>query len=256
MKELHKDLLKIRISDTSELLGEDAAALVVNTINKLLDTLAEISIIFAAGPSQNEFYKALLNYQQVDWTRVVAFHMDEYLGLPQDAPQLFGHFLHERLFQYLPFKEIHYFSKTVSDPAEECSRYTTLLKHHDPEIVCMGIGMNTHIAFNDPHVADFDDPLWVKVVDMDQECRHQQVRDECFESLDKVPTHAMTLTIPALMKPRYIFCMVPGQHKALAVKYTLTGDINSKYPSTILRNHSNAVLFVDKMSASMVITLS
>src|SRR5690606_38895270 len=132
---------------------------------------------------------------------------------------------------------------------DECQRYATLLSKYPVDIVCMGIGENCHIAFNDPHVADFSDQASVKVVDLDMACRQQQVNDNCFGVLSEVPTHALTLTIPALMAADYVFCMVPGANKADAIRHTLLDDITPLYPSTVLREHRNAVLYIDEESA-------
>src|SRR5690606_38953127 len=133
---------------------------------------------------------------------------------------------------------------------EECERYSKLLMEHPADIVCMGIGENTHIAFNDPHVADFNDPKLVKIVDLDEKSRQQQVNDGCFPSFEDVPTHAITLTIPALTNAKYLYCMVPGKNKSRAIFQTLNEEINATYPSTILRQHPNSILFIDEDSAS------
>src|SRR5690606_21880769 len=168
--------------------------------------------------------------------------------LPPEAPQRFGRFLNERLFAKVPFSSVNYLKGDALDIATECKRYEELLEQHPTDIVCMGIGENCHIAFNDPHVANFDDQAWVKVVDLDLACRQQQVNDGCFAELSQVPTHALTLTVPALMAAPSVFCIVPGQNKAMAVKHTLNDEISPVYPSTILRRHSSAILFLDRES--------
>ena len=205
-------------------------------------------MVFAAAPSQNEVLRAL-GEMKVEWNRVIAFHMDEYLGLGADAPQGFGNFLRDRLFSMAPFKAVHYLNGQAADPLAECRRYTHLLERHPPDIVVLGIGENTHLAFNDPHVALFDDPLTVKVVELDADCRAQQVNDGCFAKIGEVPTHALTLTIPALMRAGVVFGIVPGRRKAEAVRHTLNSGISERYPSTILRRHAQAILYLDKDSA-------
>jgi glucosamine-6-phosphate deaminase len=175
--------------------------------------------------------------------------MDEYIGLRPYAEQAFGNFLRQRLFDQAPFLSVEYIDGNAVDTAEECSRYSQLLKRYPTDIVCMGIGENGHIAFNDPPVADFADPLLVKVVELDGSCRRQQVNDGCFLSLQEVPTHAITLTVPALMAGRFVYCMVPGTLKAEAVYNTLKQNIAEAYPSTILRRHTKAELFLDEDSA-------
>jgi glucosamine-6-phosphate deaminase len=175
--------------------------------------------------------------------------MDEYVGLDKDAPQGFGNFLKERLFKAVSCRQVHYLNGNAADPGQECKRYTDLLNQYPADIVCLGIGENTHLAFNDPHVADFNDPEIVKVVDLDEQCRLQQVNDGCFRSLDEVPTLALTITIPALFKAHYASAVVPGELKASAIYHTLNSEMTEKYPSTILRRHKNAVLYIDEKSA-------
>ena len=252
IKKFKKDQLSVRIYETRTALGTDAADLTAKKIRELLTTRDTISMIFAAAPSQNEFFAALSAQQDIDWHRIVAFHMDEYVGLPSDALQGFGNFLKRSIFGKVPFKAVHYLNGNAADLEQECKRYADLLDTYKPDITCMGIGENSHIAFNDPHVADLNDPKAVKVVDLDSQCRQQQVNDGCFASFDLVPTHALTLTIPSLLRPEWVFCVVPGEHKSQAVFYTLNEMITAKYPSTVLRTHPDAILFLDKDSAAKI----
>ena len=247
-----KDLLSVRIYDSRVAMGNDAAHHAAKKIRLLLENQNTISIIFAAAPSQNEFLSALCLQPNIDWNRINAFHMDEYVNLPSDAPQGFGNFLKANIFDKVPFKNVFYLNGNATDLQQECKRYSELLTSHKPDIVCMGIGENTHIAFNDPHVANLNDPEMVKIVTLDQQCRQQQVNDGCFDFIDQVPIHALTLTIPTLLQPKAVFCMVPGINKAQAVYYTLTETVIARYPSTTLRVHPNAVLFLDKDSASKI----
>jgi glucosamine-6-phosphate deaminase len=248
IKELKKDKLKIQLLEDRKLLGARAADAVYKQITALLKDESYVNIIFAAAPSQNEFLASLIE-KDIDWSRINAFHMDEYIGLEADAPQGFGNFLKVRLFDQVKFCTVNYINGNAADVHQECLRYEGLLKAFPPHIVCMGIGENTHLAFNDPHVADFNDKALVKVVDLDQECRQQQVNDGCFSSFAEVPEYAITLTIPTLFSGRYLFCMVPGEKKARAVHHTLTQEIDEKYPSTILRRHQNAMMFTDPQSS-------
>lgn len=251
MREFRKDQLSVKVYDTRPELGKAAAEAVSRKIGGLLETKDQVNIIFASAPSQNEFL-AELKKKDIDWSRIVAFHMDEYVGLDKDAPQGFGNFLKERLFSDVSCRAVHYINGNAADPEQECERYAGLLTDNPTDIVCLGIGENTHLAFNDPHVADFADPLVVKVVDLDKDCRLQQVNDGCFASLDEVPTHAITITIPALLKAGYAIAVVPGAFKANAIFYTLNSDISETYPSTILRQHPDATLFIDVNSAAKV----
>ena len=246
-----KDNLEVKIYPTREELGSAAGYEAANKIKTLQRTQPFVNIIFAAAPSQNEFLENLINQEGIVWERINAFHMDEYIGLVP-APQGFGNFLKERIFDRKPFRSVNYLDGQCVSKEAECTRYGQLLAANPVDIVCMGIGENGHIAFNDPHVADFNDKVQVKVVELDGPCRQQQVNDGCFTSFEQVPTHALTLTIPALLKARYIFCVVPGSTKAQAVANTIEQVISERYPSTILRNHQSAVLYIDTQSAGLL----
>lgn len=251
MTTFKKEKLTVKIFPTREDMGIDAANDVATAINEMLQKKDEINMIFAAAPSQQEFMQHLIADKSIDWTRINAFHMDEYIGLEKDASQAFGNFLKERLFSKAPFKSIHYINGQ-EDPEKECERYAQLLDKYLVDIVCLGIGENGHIAFNDPHVADFNDPKMVKVVDLDLACRTQQVNEGCFIKLNLVPSQAITVTIPALLKADSMFCMVPAENKAKAVKRTLNGEIDEECPATILRTKEKAILYLDKASASLI----
>ncbi len=252
MKEFSADQLKVRLYDNRQEIGKDAAAMAADTIRELLEKKDTVNIIFAAAASQNEFLAELV-HEKVEWGKVNAFHMDEYIGLPKNAEQRFGHFLNERIFSKVPFKAVYYLDGSAQDSKEECRRYSRLLQEFPVDITCMGIGENAHLAFNDPHVADFKDPDLVKVVDLDEACKQQQVNEGCFPEVKDVPSYALTLTIPALLKAPAIFCIVPGATKAEAVYHTLKDPIHEIYPSTILRTHPNTFLFIEKESAAEII---
>ena len=247
------DKLNVKVYQTREELGRAAAEEAAAAIRAAIAAKGEINMIFAAAPSQNEFLAHLIADKSIDFTKINAFHMDEYIGLPADAPQGFGNFLRERLFDRVPFKTVNTIDSTAADPEAECRRYAALLQAHPCDIVCMGIGENGHIAFNDPHVADFGDKAAVKVVALDETCRQQQVNDGCFARLDDVPTHALTLTIPTLTAPEAVFCIVPAKTKANAVYATLRGGITEACPASILRRHANATLYCDADSAARVL---
>ena len=247
-----KGMLEVKIFCTREEMGKEAAHNVAEKIHELLTGKEEINMIFAAAPSQNDFVKELVVDLSIPWQRINAFHMDEYIGLEKDAPQGFGNFLKERIFSKVPFKSVHYINGMAPDMDAECRRYAKLLKEYPVDIVCLGIGENGHIAFNDPSVADFNDPATVKVVDLEKTCRQQQVNDKCFTSIALVPEKALTVTIPALLKAKYMFCIVPSAFKAQAVYGTLTEEISEKCPATILRTKKDAILYLDKESASLL----
>ncbi|WP_282937352.1 glucosamine-6-phosphate deaminase [Paenibacillus sp. RC67] len=238
------DRLQVNIYENRTQLGTAAASHVANKMKELLDSKEHIRMVFAAAPSQNEFLQALKGTEGIDWSRVTVFHMDEYIGLAPEATQRFGTFLCERLFDAVNPGEVHLIN-SAGDIDEECRRYADLLGKAPIDIVCLGIGENGHIAFNDPPVADFNDPSLVKSVELDLPCRQQQVNDGCFGSLQDVPTHALTLTIPALVSGAHLYCMVPGKTKTAAIHRTLNGSISTECPSTILRQHSDCTLYLD-----------
>jgi len=245
------DKLTTLVYEDRAFMGEVAADMISEKIIELLGQQEFVNMIFAAAPSQNEFLEALVQNAAIDWTRVNAFHMDEYVGLPDGDSRTFASFLKGKIFDRVPFLSVNYINGNAADAETECLRYAALLAANPADIVCMGIGENGHIAFNDPHVADFNDPLAVKMVTLDMECRQQQVNDKCFAALDEVPLHALTLTVPALMAARFAYCMVPGEKKARAVFDTLNGEVDEHCPASILRQHERAVLFLDKESAGM-----
>lgn len=248
------DNLEYRVYDSRYNMGYAASKDVAFTIKKLLNEKDEISIIFAAAPSQNELLQCLVADKTIDFRRVNAFHMDEYVGLNSNAPQAFGQFLRDRLFDKVPFKSVNIINGTADNIESECERYAALLGEAKPDIVCMGIGENGHIAFNDPPVADFNDPKPVKVVELEMACRQQQVNENLFAGIDLVPTHAITVTIPALLRAKRLFCMVPAGNKAKAVYHTLNDDIGEDCPATVLRTKKGTVLYLDRESASLLET--
>lgn len=251
IKTFKADNLSVNVYDTRKSMGAAAASEVAACIKAELAAKQEIYMIFAAAPSQNEMLEALIAEEGIEWNRIHALHMDEYVNLPSDAPQGFGNFLCRAIFDKVPFASVNLIG-TDADSEAACARYDSLLAEHPVDIVCMGIGENGHIAFNDPHVADFNDPLRIKKVDLDLKCRQQQVNDGCFASLDQVPTHALTLTIPTLFNVRNVFCVVPAATKADAVYNTVTGPVSEVCPASILRRHANAILYADSDSGCRI----
>lgn len=252
MKTFKKDLLNVNVYETRTEMGKAAAEDIKTCILSLLQNKETINMIFAAAPSQNEVLATLVTDANIPWSRVNAFHMDEYIGLSADAPQGFGNFLKTHIFGLASFKSVHYIDISAVDAEKECARYAALLAQFPTDIVVMGIGENGHIAFNDPPVADFNDPLAVKPVALDEICRNQQVNDGCFAKLDDVPKTAITLTVPTLFAGEHLFCIVPAKTKANAVRATLCDDISEHCPATVLRRHKSAVLYLDGDSSSLL----
>lgn len=247
-----KDHLAVSLLTDRKSLGEKAADHVEQYLLTTLKSKKEVRVIFAAAPSQNEMLDHLTKKTTIDWGRITAFHMDEYIGLPAQSPQLFSRYLHEHLFSKVTFKRVHIIDSHTAHVEKECERYSGLLNEETIDLVCMGIGENGHIAFNDPPVADFNDPKTVKVVKLDEKCRQQQVNDECFVRISDVPTHAVTLTIPALFSANALSVVVPGNTKAEAIKQALIDPISIQCPASIIRTHKNAKLFIDTDSYSLV----
>lgn len=229
-------------------LGRSAAADVAAELRERLARQDRVRMVFAAAPSQQEMLTALREADGIDWTRVEAFHMDEYLDLPAEAPQRFANWLRSAIFDHLPFAGAHLI-QPGPDPERTAQDYASALAAGPIDIVCLGIGQNGHLAFNDPPVADLEDPLDVKVVELDDVCRRQQVDDECFDSLDDVPHRAITLTIPRLLAADRLFCVVPGAAKRDAVEKALTEPVSARHPATALRTHPDVTLYVDADSA-------
>lgn len=251
MKEMVVDKLKVKIMPDRKEMGEVAAADIVAAIKECLAGKDEINMIFAAAPSQNDVLKSLVD-SDVEWSRINAFHMDEYIGLDKSAPQGFGNFLMEHIFGKVPFKSINLINCAAEEPEAECARYEKLLNDNPIDMIVLGVGENGHIAFNDPWVADFHDSRKVKTVVLDEVCRQQQVNDGCFEHLDQVPKTAITLTCPVFIGAPRLFCIVPAKTKAAAVKRTLSGVISEECPATVMREHDSAILYLDGDSSSLL----
>ena len=226
------------------LMGDAAAIAVAGELRKRLNRQDNVRMIFAAAPSQAEMLSALVAAPDIEWPRVTAFHMDEYIGLDKKHPASFATWLDRHLFTFVPFGRIH---RIEPEPKPEAAAraYAERLAESPIDIVCLGIGVNGHIAFNDPPVADFKDPLAVKLVALDETCRQQQVDDGCFPTRDAVPTHAVTLTVPRLLDADRLFCVVPGPAKRDAVRQTLNGPITTACPASVLRTHPDCSLYLD-----------
>ncbi|MDR3372393.1 MAG: 6-phosphogluconolactonase [Ancalomicrobiaceae bacterium] len=228
-------------------MGAAAAADVAQALIERLASQPAVRIIFAAAPSQTEMLNVLCQRQDIDWRRVTAFHMDEYVGLAEGAPERFSEWLNAHVFAKLPFAAVHRLAPGA-DLEAETRRYAGLLNAAAIDLVCLGVGVNGHIAFNDPPVADFNDPLDVKIVTLDEVCRRQQVDDDCFARIEDVPKRAITLTVPRLMRSGQAFCVVPGATKRDAVRGVLHGPMTTACPASVLRQHPACTLYLDRES--------
>jgi glucosamine-6-phosphate deaminase len=231
----------------SKTLGKAAAHDIAGALTRRLASRPEVRMIFASAPSQEATLHALAGYPGIDWSRVTAFHMDEYLGLAPEAPQRFGNWLRAVLLDRVPIGAAHLIDPG-EDPHATVEKYAELLSAAPIDIGCLGIGVNGHLAFNDPP-ADLNDPALVKIVELDDVSRRQQVDDDCFETLAEVPRRAITLTVPALLSAEEVFCMVPGARKRAAVTGALRGPIGGRLPASALRTHPHCTIYVDEESA-------
>jgi len=238
-------------------LGLAAAQAAAAYLHDVIASRGQARVIFACAPSQNEFLDSLLavsktGHMAVDWSQVTAFHMDDYVGLTGQHPQSFRHYLQTHFLSQVKIGRFHPVPAEEPDSAAVCARYTALLSEKPIDLICLGIGENGHIAFNDPPVADFEDPQLIKVVELDDACRHQQVNDGCFPTFADVPRHAFTLTVSIFRRARRLSIHVPGPRKADAVKATLEGPISTACPASILRLHPEATLYIDRAAAGQL----
>lgn len=249
MKEVIKDQLNVKIFTTKDKMGKAAAISVAENLSTAVAEKGFANLILATGASQFQFLEHL-QQQAIDWKKITVFHLDEYKGMPVTHPASFRKYLKERILDKIQPKQVHYLNGDAPDAEAEVLRYENLLKEHPIDVACIGIGENGHIAFNDPPVADFNDPKLVKVVELDEACRKQQLGEGWFPTFNDVPTHALSLTIPAIMGCKAISCVVPDERKAEAVYNTLNAEISTTCPATILRTHPDTVLYLDEGSAS------
>lgn len=249
IKTFRIDSLYVRIFSESLEIAIEAAGFVATNLRQVIEEKGTANLILATGASQLAFVENLQK-QDVDWGKITVFHLDEYKDMPDTHPASFRKYLKERILEMVSPKKVYYLNGDSPDVEAEVLRYENLLKEHPVDIACIGIGENGHIAFNDPPVADFNDPRLVKVVELDEACRKQQLGEGWFPTLADVPTHALSLTIPAIMSCKVISCLVPDLRKAEAVYNALNGEISTACPASILRKHPNTVLFLDSYSSS------
>lgn len=239
----------------SKLAASAAAAMKASSIlsaEKIASDGRCFRIVVGTGNSQEEMVKSLVQDSSIEWDRVEVFHMDEYVGMPATHPASFRRWVKTRLVDVVHPAQVHYLNGDALDLNEECLRYENLL-HSSPIDICfLGFGENGHIAFNDPHVADFHDPVGVKRVRMDERCQRQQVGEGHFHNLESVPKEALTVTCPLLISARYLICCVPEQRKAEAVRNALEGPVSPACPASLVRRHPQAFVFLDLESASLL----
>ncbi|MDR1531733.1 MAG: 6-phosphogluconolactonase [Clostridiales bacterium] len=255
LRETKIDNLRVHVYASRTAMGNAAAKDAAGAIQEAIEKNGAANVVFAAAPSQREVLAGLLA-SDLDWKRVRAFQQDEYIGLDSGHPAGFGNFLRRHIFGKAPFREVFLMECAARETASEsCVRYCALLEKYPPDVILLGFGENGHLAFNDPPVADFNDPLGVKPVLLDPVCRRQQVNDGCFAALEEVPEYAITLTIPRIMSAPRAVVTVPGPSKADAVRAALLGPVSSLCPASILRTHPDAALYLDSDSAAKTFVL-
>jgi glucosamine-6-phosphate deaminase len=242
--------LRVEVFPSRPMMGLAAARAVAEAIRNLLAREGRAAVIFASAPSQNEFLAALRQEPGIDWPRLTAFHLDEYVGITPDHPASFRRFLVDRLFDHVEVAAFHGLDGQADDLAKECARYAGLLRQAGPALAVLGIGENGHLAFIDPPVCDFAEPADVRVVELDEPCRRQQVNDGCFASLAEVPRTALSLSVPFLMGVPRAVAIVPGPAKRAAIQAAIRGPVTTACPASILRRHRDATLFLDEDSAA------
>lgn len=244
--------MKVEVHPSRESMGAAAAKSAAEALKEIGQDRETIAAIFATGASQLATLDALTKIENLPWNRVCGFHMDEYIGLPVDHPASFRGYLREKLTEKVPMKEFFEVDGTAPDPEQVCRYYAQKLRSSNPQLCLLGIGENGHLAFNDPALADFSDPLDVKVVHLDSMCRQQQAAEGWFETPQDVPEYAITLTIPTLLRVPKLIVSVPGSRKAAIMRRALEEAISTACPATILRTHPDVTVYLDNDSAAQL----
>ncbi len=246
------DDLTVRLCDRTTTLTNDAAKIAQNYLCDLLTKQSQATVILATGNSQLKFLETLIVLGGVDWSRIVFFHLDEYLGISAQHPASFRYYLHKEVEKRVNAAAFHYIKGDAVEPLAECDRYTQLLQAQPIDLCFLGIGENGHLAFNEPSVASFDETRQIILVKLEPATRQQQVNEGHFATIEDVPQYAFTLTILQICRSKKILCLAPEKRKATAVKNMLQLPISTTYPASILRKQSQATLFLDTDSASEI----
>ena len=244
--------LTVQIYKNNNAVSTEAARITQNYLIEVLRKKNEATILLATGNSQIKFLEILTNSTEIDWSRINFFHLDEYLDIDGKHPASFRTYLYEKVEKRIQAKSFHYLSGSSSEPLKECERYSKLLKRKQVDICFLGIGANGHLAFNEPQIKKFNDFDLVKITELDLNTRWSQVYQNHFESIDEVPKYALTVTIPMILSANKILCLAVGKNKAKIAKIMLQENISSYCPSSFLREHPDAVLLLDRDSASLL----
>jgi glucosamine-6-phosphate deaminase len=250
VRRLQVDRLPVEVYGSREAMGAAAAAVARDVLVQAIKERGEANLILATGNSQLSFLHALAELPGIAWDKVRVFHMDEYLGIEPTHPASFPLFLRQHILDRVKPGEFYPVPSQPEDVQQACAEYANLLRQYPADLVALGFGENGHLAFNDPPYAKFNDPEWVKVVALDETSRRQQVGEGHFPTLDSVPTHAITLTVPALLAAKRILAIVPEARKVNAVRACLYEPISEDRPGSILRTVDHATLYLDPESAA------
>ncbi len=246
------DKAQIRVFSTKANMGEAAAAHAASILRDAIANRGCARVIVATGPSQDSFIHALVQAPKVAWNNIDVFHMDEYVGVGVEHPASFRRWLKEHLVNHVYPGRVNYLNADVTDLAAESRRYEHLLQSAPLDACFLGFGENGHIAFNEPHLADFNDPLAIKRVSLDDKTRMQQVGEGHFATFEAVPREALTITVPALLASENLVCCVPELRKAEATRNALEGPVSPACPASVVRSHQRAFIFLDLESASLL----
>ena len=241
--------MNIIISETKQELGLKAAKTGAELIRKAILERGEANIIVATGASQFEILGELVK-EDINWSVVTAFHLDEYIGISEQHPASFRKYLKERFVDLIPIREFYYVNGET-DPSAECARLGEIIRNHPIDVAFVGIGENGHLAFNDPP-ADFETEEPYLVVNLNDACRLQQLGEGWFPTFEDVPQKAISMSIRQIVKSKSIICSVPDERKAKAVYDTLNSEITPACPASIMRNHPDAFLYLDLQSSSLI----
>ena len=243
--------MRVEVFDSKRELGEAAAREAAGLIREAIAARGDARLVAATGASQFEFLDALAREGGIDWGRVVFFHLDEYVGLPESHPASFRKYLRERVEGRVRPGAFHFIDGEAADPREECRRLGELISPRAIDVAFVGIGENGHLAFNDPP-ADFETDEPYLVVELDEACRRQQVGEGWFKSLDEVPRRAVSMSVKQILRARRVICCVPDRRKAPAVRDCLESEVSPRHPASALRTHAGASLYLDRESASLL----
>ncbi len=242
----------VQIYNSEVEMAQDVAEIAQKYLQHLLQQQNSAAVLLATGNSQLKFLDALIALGGIDWSKITLFHLDEYLGITAEHCASFRHYMQERVHKRIKPKQFHYIEGDALQPLVECDRYTKLLQAQPIDLCCLGVGENGHLAFNDPAVANFQDPYSVKLAKLDTANRQQQVNTGQFPNLETVPQYAFTVTIPMICSARKILCLAPEKRKANIIKQMLQQSISTNCPASILRQQAQATLFLDVDSANLL----